>query len=89
MRRFGIPILLCSAYICIMLLVFSTDFGKQSPLFFPQQQSATETAHSTLDAEPTAHAGDSVDAKDDQATPLTIPVKDQSNQAEGGDNTSK
>ena len=90
MRRFGIPILLCSAYIFIMLLVFSTDFGQQSTLFFPKDQAVSQIDRSDADAETTAHAGDTIDAEEIKVNashqPLFVPVKDGSNQAEGGDN---
>ncbi|HHG84984.1 MAG TPA: hypothetical protein ENJ82_09580 [Bacteroidetes bacterium] len=34
MKRFGIPILLSLVYVCLMIFVFSSDFGQKNSFLF-------------------------------------------------------
>lgn len=73
-----------------MLLVFSTDFGQQSTLFFPQHQEASQTTDGRIDTISTADAAVSGYSEGEmnnssEQVPV-VPVQDFSNQAEGGNN---
>jgi hypothetical protein len=74
-----------------MLLVFSSDFGKQTTLFFPENQPVSQS-NDSLESGSTALIENDFDGSRDHEVPSVLPVKvplsDGSVQAQAGDNHS-
>ncbi len=71
MKRIGYPVLITAAYIALLILVFSSEFGQKNNFLFPEQETANVVVAKTPspEAQPQPEANAAVEPASE--TPVT------------------